>query len=782
MGFLEINRNQAESKPVFTSIDLSGDSIAIMGLNGSGKSTYLKKFADSLIPKSIFNPNGYQGKYWKGGFIFSPEGLKNDIDEIFHPREHSEFGEQQFKETERATRKTIVEGQDKNIFEYVQNVTLNKEFLDEMNQQPRYLKVDYLLPGNLPISKVADWPDWRLNYYPELANELISQNRFVSFMHPNDDDGNYIDDFNVRRSPKPLVCRIIEITEDTKTARELSERIRRSLESIGNLEEITYDEMIGQILGGKEDVQYAPGTDGNTPRASMKFTRKLISLPCQENPLFTPMFLHFDFLVDNFSKEHWPNYCTTWAKNLGNIFLEWPQWRFQRLTGVRFDLKLFSAGVDPHLLQNKFHSDLSDFEKVSLCSVNLDLDLNSKKIIADHKTPEANARELLEKAETLLKEWQVTPYSRSTGYSPKESKIYENAWDFKFSNDNLVFNWNDEVNESTKRWIFRAIQVAGMLSIETPYKIVIWDEPEFGLHTSAVLNVKQRVLPYLKSHGIKVIFATHSTILGNSADQILKCIREHNYPHTPQLQNVPAINEEVLEDLGITKFDILGSIRKILIVEGDHDKFVLDILFGEFLQQSGIKIFTLGGTHQLLGLTQSQIIMEYLDADIFILTDGLNRSILNLENRSFLDKISDAFVRRDLKSANELLVELDRAGYDKDFEISKLIPVLKIFLGQAKNKKIDIGRINFLMLGKNDILHYLDPTIVISGLDLLKFSNWESIWEIRKLDNKKRLNEKEYIRRELGGEISQKSIKKATRSLLDKALDPDFQKLINLLS
>ncbi len=782
VGFLKIDRHQFSENPVFSTIELWGDSVAIMGLNGSGKTTYLKRFADTLVSKGKFSQDGDEAKYWTGGFIFSPDGMKDDLNEIFKPHEHSHIGGQSYDDVDQSIRKQIVNGEDLDLFNYVNGSTTKEEHLVEIRKRPHFLKARYLIPEHWPISKIDSiLENWSPNYYPDLAKEIINQNRFVAIFHA-EDKANNIDRFDMQKYPTRLVCRMIEVTEDTSTARVLIERIKKSLLEIGKLESISYHEMLSQILTGKENVSFAEGTNWETPAGDRKFKRDIMSLPGNENPLLTPFLFHYGFIANDLSDEDWPEYCSDWSENLGQTFLEWPQWRFQpRDILDSISGGLVSAAVDPSLLHNTFHADASDFERIVQSCANVNLDLNMKRKPENFQTAEINAQELLEKAEKVLKEWQVTPYSKTEGIAPKDSEVYKMAWNFKFKNGHLIFDWDSELNESTKRWIYRAIQVAGMLDVKTPYRIVIWDEPEFGLHPSAILNVKRFVLPFLNRNSIKVIFTTHSTVLGNSAQQILSCQREQNYPHDPVLKSVPAINESVLEDLGITKFDLLSSIRKILIVEGDHDKFVLETVFGDALDEIGVRVFTLGGTHQLLGLPQSQLIVEFLDVEIFILTDGLNRSIFNSNNRKYLDEISAAITQGDLKSAYDAIFSLERAGYDKNTEIAKLIPVLKTFLSMAK-KDFVIQRVNFLMLKKNDILHYLDPKIAIGRLDVSRYSSWEDIWASRKASSRKARNEKEFIREELGGDIGEKSIKKASKALLDRPLNAEFQALFDLLS
>ena len=135
VGFLKIDRHQFSENPVFSSIELWGDSVAIMGLNGSGKTTYLKRFADTLVTTGKFSQEGDEAKYWTGGFIFSPDGMKDDINEIFKPHEHSHIGGQSYDDIDQSIRKQIVNGEDLDLFNYVNGSTTKEEHLAEIRKR-----------------------------------------------------------------------------------------------------------------------------------------------------------------------------------------------------------------------------------------------------------------------------------------------------------------------------------------------------------------------------------------------------------------------------------------------------------------------------------------------------------------------------------------------------------------------------------------------------------------------------------------------------------------------
>jgi len=291
------------------------------------------------------------------------------------------------------------------------------------------------------------------------------------------------------------------------------------------------------------------------------------------------------------------------------------------------------------------------------------------------------------------------------------------------------------------------------------------------------------VLPSLEALGMKVVFTTHSMILGNAASKILKCGRNPKNSQVPVLRELPEVNEKFLEELGLSRLDLLSSVSTLLIVEGDHDKIVLETYFGDKLKRERVRILTLGGTYELISLPESEIIMDFLTTKVVILLDGGRRSLLTQGNENKLEELNGLFKVNNLTDARTLFNSLRQISGRKA-EGKKLFALLELLINRAAKDKSLLPRFSFQMLQEDDIIHYLDPNLVLAPVGTKK--DWRNLrfeyaaWK-KKLDqpnnNEKFLSEKDYYRKYLRAPITKDIVRKASMKLLDSAPPIEFERL-----
>ena len=274
---------------------------------------------------------------------------------------------------------------------------------------------------------------------------------------------------------------------------------------------------------------------------------------------------------------------------------------------------------------------------------------------------------------------------------------------------------------------------------------------------------------------MKLIFTTHAIRLASGAEKSLVCSRGSHA--IPELIEMPDIDEKSMAEIGFTKIDLLSSIKQIVIVEGEHDRIVLETLFGEDFQTNRAKILTMSGTENLLSIPGAELIINFLDADITVILDGRSRSQLTEES---LSKLNLALKNEDYKSCSASLQELRRKSETGTGpEGKKLVDLVELILKQNDRTSIKgLSRWKFFMFRNDDVIHYLDPSVVLSLANI--GHDWDPIRAKWRASGRKQ-REKDYYRSTLKADLDTRSVRKAAAKLLDNKIDPDFQKVRKFL-
>ena len=218
--------------------------------------------------------------------------------------------------------------------------------------------------------------------------------------------------------------------------------------------------------------------------------------------------------------------------------------------------------------------------------------------------------------------------------------------------------------------------------------IRVFDEPEAHLHTGAQRSVA-RALDDMRLRGQQVVIASHSAAFVDTPGWTTIHVRDGKVARVPQ-QSTPA-RSALARELGITRGDLLAGIDHVLVVEGEHDRLVLEAFWGSELRAARVAVLRMHGTEQLLATADLDFVQRYLDVGITVMID-----------HSSMSRVNDARIRREnLNPEEKKLRELDAEM-------------------RRQGRRLDV-----IALTRPDIVTYLDEDAVRRHHP--RFTSWASV-------------------------------------------------------
>jgi hypothetical protein len=217
-----------------------------------------------------------------------------------------------------------------------------------------------------------------------------------------------------------------------------------------------------------------------------------------------------------------------------------------------------------------------------------------------------------------------------------------------------------------------AVRLLPSPSTSTVYLV---DEPESHLHPFALRSVAHW-LHALADTSAAVLVATHHPAILDTRPRLARVVTVERDADVANLvvreggamSTLSAINDQ----FGLSPGELLLLTQLLLLVEGEHDKVVLEEWFGNELSDAGVRIVPLRGIKNLVGLPQTEIV-QALGVRIAALSDEVDIRAVR-ENRA--------------RTTGE------RAMVD--------------FLRQAQTYGLDVKPVG---LSRPDILYYLDVDV-----------------------------------------------------------------------
>lgn len=250
----------------------------------------------------------------------------------------------------------------------------------------------------------------------------------------------------------------------------------------------------------------------------------------------------------------------------------------------------------------------------------------------------------------------------------------------------------DSLSWAERRWAAFSIRYA-MRNPFLPLGLIAIDEPERGLHRRAERILASRLDAVARSHNATLAVTTHSPAFFELPEARLHHLRK-SINGFSVLESLPAEMYPRIDELGISRTDLLQLCRLFLIVEGEHDLIVLTELIGDELSKLGVIILPLRGLRNLTNSSDAQVIFRYTDAKVMFLSDNENSDLLR-----------EMWTAAQVAQPEELigvLGEYTQRSKSPEMQMLKEFAVLAVSLGEKH-------RIRLAAHPEEDILDYLPP-------------------------------------------------------------------------
>lgn len=153
--------------------------------------------------------------------------------------------------------------------------------------------------------------------------------------------------------------------------------------------------------------------------------------------------------------------------------------------------------------------------------------------------------------------------------------------------------------------------------------ILVVDEPERGLHRAAETHLAAGLIALARTGRVRTILATHSpALLDDGQGQIFR-ITKRDGGGIGELAELGT--EEILElkSFGLEPSSLLRLDRGYLLVEGEHDKQILEGWFADELAALRVSVLAMRGTRNLWTVFDSEFLIERTDALLMPLLDDV---------------------------------------------------------------------------------------------------------------------------------------------------------------
>ncbi|MPZ54811.1 MAG: hypothetical protein GEU79_19150 [Acidimicrobiia bacterium] len=220
---------------------------------------------------------------------------------------------------------------------------------------------------------------------------------------------------------------------------------------------------------------------------------------------------------------------------------------------------------------------------------------------------------------------------------------------------------------------------------------------------------------------------------------------------------------EMAEALGVRPIDILQVYRKFLVIEGEHDRAVLENLFPGEWENARTRLLSMLGAKHAASTITAELLFEFTTADVVILLDNLVSDDFDATWEQVL-RLASQDKRKAAKK--QLDTYESRLKREQTAEMEWALGACRRALTQGRESRVHVWG-----LSKGDIIEYLDESHF--GLN----QSWSKLRaEYREHPDRRPF--KDWLRLVKSADIGLKSIRKAARAASDRPPD----ELVSVLS
>ena len=319
--------------------------------------------------------------------------------------------------------------------------------------------------------------------------------------------------------------------------------------------------------------------------------------------------------------------------------------------------------------------------------------------------------------------------------------------------DSVTEQWLkiDQLSSGQRSWLAFVLNNAGLTGfLENNRTILLADEVDRGLAERAVAPT----MMFLESLYPICVLATHSPAALRSQVGLIQHV-ERISSGVITLSDPIGLDDprKTAERLGISVSELLTFLEVVVLVEGEHDRIVIESLFKDLKSVNGLntRVIPFRGTKNLTNI-EARILFEFTDASIVLIVDHARQvrieEALAKARESSGKRITPALIREVLGPLNEN----NASGEER---------VLANVIEQAMQRRV-LDRITLVGL------EVVDMTMIFPTSDFGLDKTW-SEYQVEWLDakSKKTTNEdfKKYLKSKYNAKINVGTIEAAVQKL-----------------
>lgn len=234
--------------------------------------------------------------------------------------------------------------------------------------------------------------------------------------------------------------------------------------------------------------------------------------------------------------------------------------------------------------------------------------------------------------------------------------------------------------------------------------VTVIDEPEAGLHPTAIDRLSKGLHDLAVHLGIHFVIATHSPIVLRTVQATSGTIA-HSHIDLNGDRIFQAIDTaelvEIARDLGMNSVDLLHMTSTFLLVEGEHDRIVIDGLIGADIREAGVVITPLRGALKVSQIVDSDLVWRFTDARLVLVLDSIDSEQMASIVMDAKQMVSDGNMLGAIAALDPL--KRDRSSKGK----TEREAVYELLRSAVEANRID--RLEIFGLEEPDIIDYFHP-------------------------------------------------------------------------